>query len=297
MASEPGTSAPPGPSRPAAEQLSYLTLLAVLACVLVYVVALGTSWGRHVDAHAIPRGASGPNWARAHVALRHAVDTIHVTTLALGAVAAAVVAMRRGRRDLAFVAIATLAGANLTTTVLKPLLGRTDPLGGEAARKIVEASFPSGHATAAMSLALVAVIVAPRAWRPWVAAIAAGYAACVGVGLVLLVAHYPSDVVGGYLVAAGWAGAMSAIALRHRESSAPDTGPELRGPQAPRGAAVAVMAVGVALLATLLLVPAEHLHHGLFAVSSVVIAGLALLLPAVLTLVLARAGRPGGSQP
>src|SRR5919107_5231146 len=104
-----------------ARRLTILSVLAVLACALVYVVALGTAWGVDADARALPRGTNGETWARAHAALRRAVDTIHVATLALAAATAAFVALRRRRRDLAFVAIATIAGASLTTHVLKPL--------------------------------------------------------------------------------------------------------------------------------------------------------------------------------
>jgi membrane-associated phospholipid phosphatase len=270
----------------ASRQLSRLSLLAVLAAAGVYVLAVGTRWGLRLDAGAIPRGASGPNWERAHVALRHAVDTIHVATIALAGCAAVLVALRRGRRDLAAVAIATLVGANLTTQLLKPLLGRVDPFGGEAARSISSA-FPSGHATAAMSLALVAVIVAPRRWRGWVSLAAAAYAATIGVGLVVRVAHYPSDVVGGFLVAGAWAAAMSAVALAMRgDADRPAGVPRLARPAiAPWVLPAAAAAILVGLL---LRQPAEHLHRGLFAVAALAIASLALLLPAVLTLVLAR---------
>jgi membrane-associated phospholipid phosphatase len=266
-------------------------MLAVLACALVYAVALGTRWGLSADARALPGGTSGPAWQHAHVALRHAVDTIHVATVGLAAVAAALAALLRRRLDLAAVAIVTLAGANLTTHLLKPLLAHADPLGGEAARGL-DASFPSGHATAAMSLALVAVVVAPRRWRGWVAVLAAGYAACVGVGLVLLFAHYPSDVVGGYLVAGAWASAMVAVALARRERGAPVPAPARR----PSPGAVLIGA-GLAIAAGgLLLAPARHLSHGVFAVSAVAIAGLALLLPVGLTLVLARGDRSPRAQ-
>jgi uncharacterized protein (TIGR03382 family) len=266
-----------------ARQLTRLTVLAVMACALVYVVALGTRWGLHADAKALPGGTSGITWERAHAAASRAVHTIHSATIAVGALAAALVALRRRRRDLAVVAVTTLAGANLTTFVLKPLLAHADPLGGEAARSL-DASFPSGHATAAMSLALVAVIVAPRGWRPWVAIAAAGYAATVGVALVLRFDHYPSDVVGGYLVATAWATAMAAIALRHREEGATAARP-LPTPSFGNvlaGAGLVIAAGG------LLLAPASRLGHGVFAVSAVVIAALALLLPLALTVMLSR---------
>jgi membrane-associated phospholipid phosphatase len=265
-----------------ARQLTRLTVLAVLACALVYVVALGTRWGLRADAKALPGWTGGIDWERAHVAARRAVHTIHVATIVAGALAAAVVALVRRRRDLAAVAVTTLAGANLTTFVLKPLLARTDPLGGEASRAL-DASFPSGHATAAMALALVAVIVAPRRWRPWVAVVAAGYAACVGVGLVVVFAHYPSDVVGGYLVAGAWATAMAAIGLARRERGHAPTPARMPSP----GTVFLVAGFGIAAGA-LLLAPAARLGHGVFAVSAVAIAGLALLLPVGLTVLLSR---------
>ncbi|HKP90091.1 MAG TPA: phosphatase PAP2 family protein [Thermoleophilaceae bacterium] len=269
-----------------ARRLTILSVLAVLACALVYVVALGTAWGVDVDARALPRGTSGEAWARAHAALRRAVDTVHVATLALAAATAAFVALRRRRSDLAFVAIATVAGASATTQVLKPMLARGNPLGGESARWLDDA-FPSGHATAAMSIALVAVIVAPRAWRPFIALAASVYAASVGVGLVVLLAHYPSDVVGGYLVAGAWATAMSAIALARSEHGAPARPVPLPTP----GLLVALLLLA-ATLGGLLLVPASHLGRGIFAVSAVVIAGIALAMPVALTVVLGRERRP-----
>ena len=269
-------------------QLTRLSLLAVSLCAAVYVVAVGTSWGRSLDAGAIPRDTTGPNWERAHVALRHAIDTIHVATVALAVCAAVLVALRRRRPDLAAVALVTIAGANLTTHLLKPLLARVDLFGGEGARSIT-AAFPSGHATAAMSLALVAVIVAPRRWRGWVSLAAAGYAGTVGVGLIVRVFHFPSDVVGGFLIAAAWGTGAAAVALSRREGAATAPAPRLpRRTVLVRSALILAAAVVVALL---LREPAAHLHRGLFAVAALTIASLALLLPVGLTFVLARGHR------
>jgi membrane-associated phospholipid phosphatase len=268
-----------------ARRLTILCVLAVLLCALVYVVALGTSWGLDADARGLPTGTTGQAWARAHAASRRAVDTIHVATVALAALAAAFVALRRRRPDLAVVALATMAGANVTTQVLKPLLAHANPLGGESARWLDDA-FPSGHATAAMSIALVAVIVAPRRWRPWIALAASVYAASVGVGLVVRFAHYPSDVIGGYLVAGAWATAMSAIALARREHGRP-----ARPVRLPSPGVLAVATLAAVVVGGLLLVPASHLGHGVFAVSAVAIAGMALAMPVALTLVLGRSRR------
>src|SRR5437879_2681952 len=77
-------------------------------------------------------------------------------------------------------AAVVLVGANATTEALKPLLAQTHahwmiPPG----IPIFAGSWPSGHATAAMSLALSLVLVAPSRWRPAVAALGALFAVAV----------------------------------------------------------------------------------------------------------------------
>ena len=55
-----------------------------------------------------------------------------------------------------------------------------------------------------MTIALCAVLVAPPAWRT--VTVVAGWAFAAGMGYALLVLsqHYPSDVLGGYLMAGMW---------------------------------------------------------------------------------------------
>ena len=72
-----------------------------------------------------------------------------------------------GRTAEALAAGMVLLGANVTTQVLKPLLA--NPRGTYGDYVVGVEAFPSGHATAAMSLALVAVVVVPRRLRPLVA--------------------------------------------------------------------------------------------------------------------------------
>ncbi|HEX3511944.1 MAG TPA: phosphatase PAP2 family protein, partial [Solirubrobacteraceae bacterium] len=67
-------------------------------------------------------------------------------------------------------------------------------------------SWPSGNATAATVLVLCALLVTPaRRWRAAVAVVGAMFALAVGVFLVVLAWHMPSDVVGGYLLGTLWA--------------------------------------------------------------------------------------------
>src|SRR5207248_2476008 len=96
---------------------------------------------------------------------------------------------------------------------------------------------------------------------------------------------------GGYLVAGAWAAAMAAIALAWRERGGPAPA---RLPLPSAGTAIALLGLAV-VAAALLLVPASHLHHGVFAVSAVAISAIALMLPVGLTIVLAGVTRASGA--
>ena len=112
-----------------------------------------------------------------------------------------VVALARRRAYDAFAVLVLLAGAGFTTLVLKhvlpePFLGVPSP--------VPYPRFPSGHSTAAMSLVLALTLVAPARLRPLIAGLGAVFAAAVGYSLLTLGSHYPTDVFGGFLVAAMW---------------------------------------------------------------------------------------------
>jgi membrane-associated phospholipid phosphatase len=116
------------------------------------------------------------------------------------------VALIRRRGRVAVAAGAIMLGANVTTQILKAVLHDQHPVAFRIAGKlqVVGSSWPSGHATAAMSLALCAVLVARARWRPMLAAAGAAFAVAVSFSFLTLVWHYPSDVLGGFLVAATW---------------------------------------------------------------------------------------------
>lgn len=111
---------------------------------------------------------------------------------------------RRGRVAVAGAGI--LIGANLTTEVLKSLLAESHPITFRVAGALVVrgSTWPSGHATAVMSLVLCAVLVVPARLRPIVAAAGAALSIAVTFSFMILLWHYPSDVLGGFLVAATW---------------------------------------------------------------------------------------------
>jgi len=128
----------------------------------------------------------------------------------------------RGRRRQAIAAALAVGTANVATQVLKLALAhpRFHPL--LAGHQVDAAAFPSGHATAAMSIALAAVVVSPPALRLTVAPLAAVYALAVSTSILILGWHFPSDVLGGLLVAASFAFAAVALcrAIAGRRSDA-----------------------------------------------------------------------------
>ncbi len=119
-------------------------------------------------------------------------------------VVACLMALHWGRPRHAIAAVALVAGANLTTQVLKVVLAhpRYQPILGY--QQIPFDAFPSGHATATMSMALAFMLVVPRSWRPVTMMIGACVVCAVCCSVVILDWHYPSDIVGGLLVATGW---------------------------------------------------------------------------------------------
>jgi membrane-associated phospholipid phosphatase len=106
-------------------------------------------------------------------------------------------------RRLPIVALAIfgiIAGANVTTELLKPLLGAQLQGGG----LVIPGSFPSGHVTAATALALCMVLASPVWLRRAVALVGAAFIVAVGGSVVMLGWHYPSDAAGGVMVASIW---------------------------------------------------------------------------------------------
>jgi membrane-associated phospholipid phosphatase len=158
------------------------------------------------------------------------------------------IALRRRRRQLAIAVFAIVLGANVTTELLKPLLAqpRADSLLSASVHPAA-ASWPSGHATAAMSLALSFVLASPARLRPAAAALGALFAVAVSYSFLTLGWHYPSDVLGGFLVAAVWAllgvAALSAAGQRRAVSARVSLRQALRPPAIALTAALALAAV------------------------------------------------------
>jgi membrane-associated phospholipid phosphatase len=142
------------------------------------------------------------------------LDVLYAPFFAVWGAILVLLALRGRRRALALAFVVVLPLAPLSAELLKPLLAHShDQLG--AARYIAAASWPSGHSSAAAVLAWCAVLVAPPARRRTVALLAVLFALAVGVALLVLAWHMPSDVLGGYLLATLWvAGAVAVLCGR-----------------------------------------------------------------------------------
>jgi membrane-associated phospholipid phosphatase len=133
-----------------------------------------------------------------------------------------------GRRREVLAALLIVVTSAVASQVLQVALAHPRyPVGGAPA--LPDTSYPSGHATLVMATALGAIVVAPGRWRPVVAICGLAYVLIVSAGLVADGWHYPSDVVGGYLVAV--VTAVVAIALLRIDFELaprePAMGPEL----------------------------------------------------------------------
>lgn len=127
------------------------------------------------------------------------------------AVALMAVALHRGRPRVAFAVALVLILAPLSADLLKPLLAH--PHAEVAPLYVKSASWPSGHASAAMAFVWCALLVAPARLRLPIAALGILFLVAVALSLLILAWHMPSDVIGGYLLATLWA-ALAVAGLR-----------------------------------------------------------------------------------
>jgi len=196
-----------------------LALACALGALLVWLTAFSVPFGQRLDASALA--------AFGVVAQPRLEPSIHgVASLAdllpLIIIASALVCVALLRRRWLMVAVVPviLLAANSFTQLAKPGLAHPRIVKLSGIEGVYPASWPSGHSTVAMSLALCAVLVAGPGLRPFAAVLGSAYAIAVGYSLVALGFHLPSDVLGGFLVAATFT-LLGAAALARMEGLHP----------------------------------------------------------------------------
>ena len=201
-------------------------LVGALGCALIAVVtwavAFRTGMGHAADARVLGKLSTLQDTRAAPLAQLVGVLGNPVPYAVLSAALMGTALVARGARVAAVVA-AVLVVPNVVTQWLK--LKLAEPRGATISGEAVDAvSWPSGHSTAAMALAVAALLVASGAWRPTVAVAGGLFAVAMAGSVVLLGWHFPSDAVGGFAVA-GVAGCLGAAALSRRAAT---TAPESR---------------------------------------------------------------------
>lgn len=148
-------------------------------------------------------------------ASRAALDYLHAVPLLCACIAllAVIIGLARRRVAVTLIALMVVAGANITTQLLKhSLLSRPDT----GATDTWHNSFPSGHATVVASVLFALFLVSSPRMRPVVAALGSLITVITGVLLVGTQWHRPSDVVGAILIVAIWGCLGGAVATRVR---------------------------------------------------------------------------------
>jgi membrane-associated phospholipid phosphatase len=264
-----------------------IALLAALACVAGLLVTLVLAYfappfgGR--DAASL-QGFVDLNRPRITTLLSHVAHLADPAPYGLIGLALVVTALvRRRGRVAAAIAVVLIASA-VMTEALKPLLSHPRPQEWLGKGQIAAASWPSGHATAAMALALCGVLAVPARWRPAAATAGGLFALAVAYSILVLGWHFPSDVIGGYLVAGLWTSLAAAAIFRLDELRPPTIVPKRPGPLA---ATAPGLLVGAALLgAFLIALDRPHAvanyarEHPAFLLGAATIAALAALLTA-----------------
>lgn len=263
-------------------------VLCAVGCAIVGALAFEWPLARSHDASSLaafisltanPRLASVATWI-----------TEHATPLpfvVLGALLMLVAVFRR-RPRLALVVPIAMGGSNATTEALKQDIAHLRFSALLGYNQIASASFPSGHATAAMSVALCAVVVAPPLLRPLVALLGAAFSLAVSYSILIASWHYPSDVLGGYFVAGAWV-CLALAGLWWSQLLRPSRSAFARWPTSMRAASIpAALGVGalVAAFAASGLVPGRAQIDGSLITGAALVAALALALPVGLVVAL-----------
>jgi membrane-associated phospholipid phosphatase len=201
----------------ASKRLFAACLASALALALLAWAVFHADGARHLDARLLAH-ASADRFGTLGDLANPIADLGNPLPQVLLLLAGLAVALRSGRRAAALAGLAIVVGADLTTAVLKQALAapRFDHVLGWA--QVGEDSFPSGHATAAFAMAAAWTLFVPARWRLPVACVGFVLASLVALAVVILHYHFPSDVLGGLLVATAWTCGVLALRLESLSS-------------------------------------------------------------------------------
>jgi len=274
--------------------LVVLALAQTAALVLLWRFAVHTTLGQWLDTVALTGNRIGQDHIDGPV--NRILNAMSVVSLLAATAMIGFIALIRGRIALAVTATLLIAGANLSTQLLKHHLTRPD-LGIDPERALAGNSLPSGHTTVAASVAVALILVLPPKVRAVGAFLGAGYAAAAGVATLSAGWHRPSDAIAAYLVVGAWtavAGLTLLFFQRERATVSPADAHRVAAAVLGLGGALAVAASGLALtwLVRLADIPADELgRRALFVGYAGAAAGIVGTMAVVAALVLATVHR------
>jgi undecaprenyl-diphosphatase len=164
-----------------------------------------------------PSRPIGPGWIEGPLLDLTAMGGPTVLGFVVLAVAGFLVLQTRYRTAL--VVAITAAGGEVLDTTMKYMFNRPRPTIVPHLRVVYSTSFPSGHAmeSAIVYLTLGAILMRvaeSRLTKIYILSVAVMLTALVGVSRVYLGVHYPTDVIGGWIVGFMWASICWLVAQR-----------------------------------------------------------------------------------
>jgi membrane-associated phospholipid phosphatase len=194
-------------------------IVAVAGLLVVYRVAVRTRRGQALELIASNGRLIQP--PRLQGAAADLLQTISVGSLALVMMVLLGIALVRRQRMVAVTTAVMVLGAELTTEILKRKLLTRPPLLGNGPN-----TYPSGHSTVALSVAMAVIFVQAPHHRTLAALVGVPYALAIGTATVVAGWHRPSDVLGAWLVVGAWS-FMAVAALRFRSPMNAEPKPRL----------------------------------------------------------------------
>jgi membrane-associated phospholipid phosphatase len=169
---------------------------AIGVLVAVALVALRTGAGQRLDERAMLTVVAG---REAELAVLSLLGRISIGAVLVVSVVCVVLAVMRGRVRLAAAALMVIAGANLTTQLLKEVL-----LERSALDVIAPNSLPSGHTTVVASAVGALLLVTPWALRLMLVVAGAFAVTITAASTVVAGWHRPADIVAALAVSLVW---------------------------------------------------------------------------------------------
>lgn len=199
----------------------------VLAAFILFMI---TAIGFSIVAYEVRQGVTLPFdqavlwWIHTHTSSHISNLVVVLTnvggpagTVLIAGGAAALLWLKR-RRYAAFVVVAAVGGAAALNLVLKYLFERTRP---DLWTRVVQEpsfSFPSGHAMASSALVFACILIFWQTrWRWWALAAGAVYMLAIGFTRLYLGVHYPTDIISGWIVSAGWVAVVAVVVSSYIE--------------------------------------------------------------------------------